>query len=268
MAVGDFLGAFAQPLDHLAAIGLHGAVELAEVAGDEVAERGGVARDALGKLGAAVVEHVLERLQAGGEHLAHRVAAAADDLGERFRALAEGVADLVAALDDGLGDARAGLFELGDHVAAAQVEVEHERVAGGLERAVDLLDAARDRLGELVAGLDHDLGELLGAAGHHVEDRRRLLREAVGDAVEPHRHHVLQVGGDLGELVADMVGLEIQRRGQAVAGGADGLAGGGARRFQAFEQVAAALAELFDHGVAGVAERARDVLALLGQRRG
>ena len=53
------------------------------------------------------------------------------------------VGDLVAALDDGLGDARAGLLELGDDVAAAQAQVEHERIAGGLERGVHLLDAAR-----------------------------------------------------------------------------------------------------------------------------
>ena len=102
-------------------------------------------------------------------------------------------------------------------VAAAQAEIEHERVAGGLERGVDLLDAVGDGVGELVAGLDHELGELLGAAGHHVEDGRRLLREAVGHAVEPDRHHVLQVGGDLGELVADVVGLEVERRGEPVA---------------------------------------------------
>ena len=110
--------------------------------------------------------------------------------------------------------------------------------------------------------------ELLGAAGHHVEDADRLLREALGHAVEPHRHHVLEVGGDLGELVADMVGLEIERRGQAVAGGRDRVGGVGAGGFEPLEQVAAALAERLDHGVAGVPERARDVLALLGERMG
>ena len=39
-------------------------------------------------------------------------------------------------------------------------------------------------------------------------------------------------------------------------------------RFEALEQVAAALAERVDHGVAGAAERERDVLALLGERLG
>ncbi len=175
---------------------------------------------------------------------------------------------LLPRCDDGLGDARAGLLHLGDHVAAAQREVEHQRVAGGLERGVDLLDAVGDRVGELVAGVDHELGELLGAAGHHVEDRGRLLREAVGDAVEADRHHVLQVGGDFGELVADVVGLEVERRGQAVGRLGDRLGGGGAGRFEPLQQVAAALAELLDHVVAGMAERAGDVLALFGQRHG
>ena len=69
-------GALAEPLDQLAAVGLHGAVELAEVAGDEVAERRGIARDLFAELGAAVVEHVLERLQPRRQHFAHRVAAA------------------------------------------------------------------------------------------------------------------------------------------------------------------------------------------------
>ncbi len=190
------------------------------------------------------------------------------DIGERFRALTEGLADLVAALNDGFGDALAGLLHLGDDIAAAQRKVEHQRIAGGLERRIDLLDAARNRIGELVAGIDHELGELLSAARHHVEDGRRLLREAVGDAVEADRHHVLQVGGDLGELIADVVGLEVQRGGEPVARLGDCFGGGGARAFQPLQEVAAALAELLDHVVAGVAEGARDVLAFLGQGHG
>ncbi len=265
---GDFLAALAQPLDHLAAVGLHRAVEFAEVAGDEVSKRGGVARDAFGEFGAAVVEHVLERLQARRQHFAHRVAAVAEHVGQRLGAFPERVRDPVGALDDGLGDARAGLFELGDDVAAAQAEIEHQRVAGGLEGRIHLVDPARDGLGQPVAGVDHHVGEFLRPVGHHVEDGARLLREAFGHAIEPHRHHVLQVGGDLGELVADVVGLEVQRRGQAVAGGADRLAGFGAGQFEAIEQVAAAVAERLDHGVAGIAERAGDVLALFGQRVG
>ena len=79
---------------------------------------------------------------------------------------------------------------------------------------------------------------------------------------------MLQIGGDLGELVADVVGLEVEGRGQPVAGRGDRLAGFGAGQFQPFEQVAAALAKRLDHGVAGMAERARDVLALFGQRVG
>ena len=77
-----------------------------------------------------------------------------------------------------------------------------------------------------------------------------------------------QVGGDFGELVADVVGLEVERRGQAVGGLGDGFGGVGTGRFEALQEVAAALAELLDHVVAGMAERAGDVLALFGQRHG
>ncbi len=76
--LGDVLGALAQPLDQFAAIGLHGAVELGDVAGDQAAERRGVARNLLGERGAAVVEHVLEGLQARAQHVLDRVAAAVE----------------------------------------------------------------------------------------------------------------------------------------------------------------------------------------------
>ena len=51
--LADLLGALAEPFDQLAAVGLHGAVELGDVAGDQVAQRGAVARNLLGELGAA-----------------------------------------------------------------------------------------------------------------------------------------------------------------------------------------------------------------------
>ncbi len=226
------------------------------------------ASDALGEVGTAVIEHVLERLQPHRQHLAHRIATISDHVGEQFGALAELIGHPIAALDDGVGDASAGLLQLGDHVAAAQTEVEHQRIAAVLERGVHFLDAAGDGVGEPVAGLDHEVGHLLRAIAHQVEDGRGLLREALGHPVETHRHHVLEVGRDLGELVADVVGLEIQGRGQAVAGGRDRFRGVLAGAFEAVEQVAAALAQGLDHGVAGVPERARDVLALFRERVG
>src|SRR5262245_65095221 len=61
---GNVLRALAETVDHLAAISPHGAVEFGEMSGDEIAQRGGVASDAFRELCAAVVEHVLERLQA------------------------------------------------------------------------------------------------------------------------------------------------------------------------------------------------------------
>ena len=69
--LGDFVGALAQPLHQLAAIDLHGAVEFGEMLGDQIAERLRVARNLLGELGAAMGEHLLERLQARAEHFAH-----------------------------------------------------------------------------------------------------------------------------------------------------------------------------------------------------
>ena len=58
---GDFLRACAKPFDELGTVGLHRPVELGEVAGDQVAERRGIARDLLAERGAGMVEHLLER---------------------------------------------------------------------------------------------------------------------------------------------------------------------------------------------------------------
>ena len=101
------------------------------------------------------------------------------------------------------------------------------------------------------------------------QDRRRLLREALGDAVEAHRHHVLQIGGDLGELVADVVGLEIQARGQPVAGRGDRLArspGWSCSRRSSRSPPRSPSASIMVSPAR--AEREGDVLALLGQRMG
>ena len=161
--LGHVLGALAEPLHQFAAIGLHGAVELGDVAGDQVAERGGVARDLLGQLGAAVVEHVLEGLQARRQHVLDRVAAVVERGHQGFGAVAEGVGHRVAAADDGVGDARAGLLQLGDHVASAQAEVEHQRVAGRAQRRVDLVGAGGDGFGHARAGVGDGVGELLAS---------------------------------------------------------------------------------------------------------
>ena len=327
----NVLRALAETLDHLAAVGLHGAVELGKMAGDEIAERAGVACDPFGELGAAVVEHVLERLQPRREQVAHRVAAVGDDVGEfaaalvehvlerlqpnreqfahhivatvnhvgelaaalmehvlerlqpgreqvahrlaaagdhvgkRLGALVELTGQPVAVLHEGIGDARAGLLEFGDHVSAAQAQIEDKGIAGGLERGVDLLDPAGNGLGELVAGIDHEVGQLLRATAHQIENFGGLLPEIPRHFFEPLGHRALDIGGDLGELVADVIGLEVERRAQAVAGGRDRLRGIAAGAFEAGEQIAAALAERLDHRVAGVAQRTRDVLGPFGK---
>ncbi len=58
------LGVLAHPLDDLAAIGLHRAVEFRDVAGDEGAERAGVAGELLGQFRAAVADQFLEGFEA------------------------------------------------------------------------------------------------------------------------------------------------------------------------------------------------------------
>ena len=120
---------------------------------------------------------------------------------------------------------------------------------------IDLLGARRDRLGKLARGVDDRVGQLLRAADHHVDDGQRLFREVVGHAVEPRRHHVFEAAGDLGEFLADMVGLEIQAGGELVARGrerARGLLAGG---FQPHDQIFAAHAQLLDHVVADLTQR-------------
>ena len=86
--------------------------------------------------------------------------------------------------------------------------------------------------------------------------------------VETAVHHLREVGGHLGEFFGDVVGLEVQAGGQAVAGAGDGVGGLLAGALQTLQQIAAAFAERADHGIAGAAERERDVLALLGQSLG
>jgi len=78
------------------------------------------------------------------------------------------------------------------------------------------------------------------------------LRHLVEAAV----HHLREIGGHLGEFFGDVVGLEVQAGGEAVAGASDGVGGFLAGALQALQQVAAALAERADHGIAGARARA------------
>ena len=50
------------------------------------------------------------------------------------------------------------------------------------------------------------------------------------------RHHLLQAGGELGEFVVHVLGLEIEAGGQPVAGRGDGGGGVVAGGFQPVEQ--------------------------------
>ena len=226
------------------------------------------ARDLLGQLGAALVEHVLEGLQARLQHVLDRLAAAVERGCQRLGVVAEGFRHRIAAGDHGVGDALAGLLQLGDDVAAAQRKIEHQRVAGRAQRGVHLVGAGRDGFGHARAGIGQGLGEVLRAARHVFHGAGRLLGEALRHGVEPRRHHLLQADGELGEFVVHVVGLEVEAVGQPLARRADRRGRAFAGGFEPVEQGRAALGQRIDHGIAGVAERERDVLALLGERAG
>ena len=205
---------------------------------------------------------------AGLERVGHFAGSGGERLRYLFGGLAHRVCHLGGARDQGLGDTRAGRFELLGDVAAAQIEVENDRFARRPERRVCLLGARREGFGKLARGVDDRVREFLRAADHHVDHGERFLREIVGHAVEPRRHHVFQAAGDLGEFLADMVGLEIEAGGKLVTGRRERTRGLFAGAFQAHDQVFAAHAQLLDHIVADLPERHRDVLALLGERVG
>src|SRR5260370_24329664 len=106
---------------------------------DEIAERGGVAGYAFGEFGAAVVEHVLERLQPRREHLAYRVAAPRDRIGELVSSVIEHLFEglqagrehftrRIAATGNDVGGLLRGLSELG----AASASALHDRIRDGV----------------------------------------------------------------------------------------------------------------------------------------
>ena len=266
--LGDVLRARAEPLDEFGAVSLHRAVEFGEMPGDEISERRGIARNLFAEFGAGVIEHLLESGKARRQHLFHGVAARGNDADDVLGALANRVGHRGAARNQRLGDAIAGLLQLGRHFAAAQIEVENERLARGLERAVDLVGAGRDRFGQLARGFDDGVGELLRPPDHQIDHRERFLGEIFGNPVEPGIHHVFEAGGDFGEFLADVIGLKIKVRAETLARHGDRARGLVAGSLQAIEQIAAALAQLLNHIVADLAERERDLLAPLGQRMG
>ncbi len=266
--LGDVLGALAETFDQFTAVSLHGIVEFGDVARDQAAERGGIARDLLGQRGAAGAEHLVEGLEARRQHVLDGVAAVVERGDELLGVGVEGVRNRVAAVDDGVGDAGAGLLNLGDDVAAAQRDVQHQRIAGGAQRRVDLVGASGNRIRHMLAGVGDCRAELLGARRHLLDGDGGLLREALRHLIEPRRHHLLQAGGEVGEFVVHVLGLEGQARRQAVAGRTDGGGGLVAGALEAVEQRRTALAQGVDHGIAGVAERERNVLALFGERTG
>ena len=158
------------------------------------------------------------------------------DLGDqRVDGHVERVAGLVAGGEDAGREPVAGVVDLVDEIAAAQLELEQQRVGGILQGVVDLL----------------------GAVGNAVDDGRGALLEFAGDAVDALVQHLVDAIGEIDELVVDVAGLEVEAGGQPLGGVEHGARGLGAGFLEAVEQVAAALAEREDHVVAGMAERAR-----------
>src|SRR6185437_6950474 len=93
-------------------------VELGNVPGDQAAERGGVARNLLAELDAAMLEQVIEGFQARGEHPADRLAAIVDNGDHARGALAETVCSRGAVGAQAFADPRAGFLHFSDDPAA------------------------------------------------------------------------------------------------------------------------------------------------------
>ena len=113
------------------------------------------------------------------------------------------------------------------------------------------------------------LGELLRAVVHQLHDAPRdfCAKPCVTSSSRPSIICARLVVISANSSVMWSV-LKFRLDGQPVAGAGDGVRGLLAGALQPLEQVAAALAERADHGIAGAAERERDVLALLGERLG
>ena len=244
--LGDVLGALTHALDDLAAEGFDGAVEFRDVAGNERAERAAVAREFFRQLAALVLHQFVERADLQGERVVRGLGLADDLRHQRVDGHVERFAGLVAGGEDLGREPVAGVVDLAHEVAAAQFELEQQRVAGILQRVVNLF----------------------GAVGNAVDDGGGALLEFAGDAVDALVQHLMDAVGQIDELVMDVAGLEIEAGGEALAGVEHRARGLGAGFLEAVEQVAAALAEREDHVVAGVAERAGDVGAALFQRAG
>ena len=81
-----------------------------------------------------IVDHLLERGQPRLQHVLDLVAARGHHVGDVVGAGAQRFSHLVAARNKVFGDPAAGLFDLLCDVAAPQIKVEDDGLAGGLER--------------------------------------------------------------------------------------------------------------------------------------
>ena len=112
--VVDVGGALGEVLDELAAMGLHGAIELADMARDEIAERRRIASDLFAEFGPGMVQHLLECGQPRRQQFPQLVAVGGDDLGDVLGAFLQRIGNGGAARIERFGDARgAGPQRLG-----------------------------------------------------------------------------------------------------------------------------------------------------------
>ena len=160
------LGALAEPLDQFAAIGLHGAVELAEVAGDQVAERRGIRGAIFSASSAPPCENISSNACRRAASMSRTASPRSPTLVASCSALvAEGIVDAVAAAEhDGVGDAVAGLLELATTSPPRRLRSSTSEFAGRLERVVDLVAALRDGLGKAARRVEIAVGDLLRSA--------------------------------------------------------------------------------------------------------
>src|SRR6266478_2115879 len=198
------------------------------------------------KFGALILHQFIECAHLQGKRIVRGLGLADDLLHQRVHGHVQRIAGLVAGTDDLGCQAVAGFIDLADQIAAAQLKFQQQRVAGILQRVMNLF----------------------GPIGNSVDDGGGALLEFAGDAVDPLVQDLVDTVGKLDELVMHVAGLEVEAGGEALAGVEHRARGFGAGFLKTVEQVAAALPEREDHVVAGIAERTCDVGAAFFQRTG
>ncbi len=225
--VAHRIGARREPVGQFGRAGGENVVEGRQALGEQVVHLIAARSEPVREFGRAAGEDAFECREAFGQHVAHAVAAHLDRLGQFGRVVGERVRVELGAAVQGFGDSLAGLLQLGDDVAAAQAEVEHDGVAGRPQSVVHLVDPTGDRLGDAARRVDerigerirlgeHGSGDLARARLHHLHERQRLLGQLVGDPGDPAREHLLHIVDDFDNRLVELIGLERHLFGECV----------------------------------------------------